>query len=150
MSVMSADASPGKSDGQRGHSQAKVTFGLALAVVVTLLSFAWFISSTLDERFISVSVIALGLSAGMIGGTALSPSNKNESRRFTSFGQAVAAFVGGYLASKLDPFINSVVARTRLRILGPWGYSGSWHLLRPCSPRAKPRSAAAATTAIEI
>jgi hypothetical protein len=90
--------------------QAKVTVGLATIVVVTSLASACIISSLPEERIISISVIALGLSAGMIGGTVLSPSNNKESKRFTSFGQALTAFVSGYLASKLNPVIDSMIA----------------------------------------
>jgi hypothetical protein len=96
------------SNGTSRHVQAKVTFLLAAIVVVTLLVFTLFISSSSDGRIISISVIALALSAGMIAGTAISPSDGKESKRFATFGQALAVFVSGYLASKLDGLVTAI------------------------------------------
>jgi len=99
--------------------QAKVTFALALIVVVSLLVFSYIISPMPDARIVSFSIIAVGLSAGMIAGTALSPSDNKESKRFTAFGQALAAFAGGYLTSKLDGLVSAAIAPDVIAQLTP-------------------------------
>ena len=114
MSELLSSDGPITKDSPRRNLQAKITVGLATIVVATLLVSACIISPSAEERIISISIVALGLSGGMIGGTALSPSDKKESKRFTSFGQALTAFVSGYLASKLNPLIDAAITSNPL------------------------------------
>ena len=58
---------------------------------------------------LNVLVCLVGALLGWFIGTLASPITKTESTRFLSFGQAISAFVSGYLISKLDRFFEAVL-----------------------------------------
>lgn len=67
----------------------------------------------------------LGALVGWGIGILASPFNKTESTRFISLGQAISAFVSGYLISKLDRFFEvALYSKEGMLHTDAWGRAG--------------------------
>jgi hypothetical protein len=93
-------------DTLRPHMNFIVTF----VITGVLVWSAFHIRETEADAVINLATICLGSAIGTCVGTAISPIDEKEQKRFASYGKAVVAFLTGYFASKLDGAINAVLA----------------------------------------
>ncbi len=83
-----------------------MTFVFAFVIEAGLLVCAYLIGGS---RIVTFAILAFGFAVGSVIGTAVSPSDEKESKRFSTYAKAVAVFFTGYLASKLDGAIDRAV-----------------------------------------
>jgi predicted membrane-bound spermidine synthase len=85
---------------------ANIMAGLFGAIVVWLV-FA--LASERQEVAVNAMLSLLGAVLGWAVGILATPLNPRESARFVTLGQAVAAFLSGYVVSKLDRFLEGML-----------------------------------------
>lgn len=85
------------------------SFFLVMTWVLRLIH-GW---GTKEFAYSALSGIA-GLSIGNVIGVYLSPFSKDEKEEFTKFQASVVSFIGGFLASKIDPIVNYLVQDARI------------------------------------
>jgi hypothetical protein len=74
-----------------------------------LIWVAWLSSGDLNEKFAYSFLVGLaGMAVGHILGFFASPYNQGEKAAFSEYGKAIAAFVSGFLLSKLDKLLEVV------------------------------------------
>lgn len=104
-----------------------LTFVLAALIETSFLFAAFFIGSTIEDKIVSISVLFFGFAVGSIIGTAASPYDSKEDKRFATYWKAIALFASGYAASKLDGALSAafsvdaltnLTALTSFRLLG--------------------------------
>jgi hypothetical protein len=83
-----------------------MTFGFAAAIEAVMIGCTL---SMGGSRSVTFAILAFGFAVGSVIGTAVSPSDEKESKRFSTYAKAVAVFFTGYLASKLDGAINAAL-----------------------------------------
>jgi hypothetical protein len=86
-----------------------MTFAFAAVIEAGLIIGALFMGSSWSNTIITLAILAFGFAVGSVMGTAVSPSDEKESKRFSTYAKAVAVFFTGYLASKLDGAINAAL-----------------------------------------
>src|SRR5882724_2471310 len=62
-----------------------------------------------DSVAVNILLCILGGLTGWIAGILVTPLNSLETAHFLSLGQAISAFVSGYLVSKLDRFFEKTL-----------------------------------------
>jgi hypothetical protein len=85
----------------------------------------WVASRIGTSFHLNMLVCLLGALIGWGIGILASPFNKIESTRFVSLGQAISAFVSGYLISKLDRFLEvALYSKEGMLHNDAWGRTG--------------------------
>jgi hypothetical protein len=59
--------------------------------------------------YLNLLIVVLGSCLGWLIGTLASPYNKGETSKFNAYAHAISAFVSGYILSKADKLITSVL-----------------------------------------
>ena len=81
-----------------------------------LIWVAWLLSGGLNDKFAYSFLVGLaGMAVGHVLGFFASPYNQGEKTAFSDYGKAIAAFVTGFLLSKLDRLLEVVVDPENLR-----------------------------------
>jgi len=85
---------------------------ITIAVAAILyIGLAWFARSY-QEGALASTFFLIGIASGAAGwltGIAISPYNQREQALFTRISNAVYAFAGGYLLSKVEPLIAAAI-----------------------------------------
>jgi multisubunit Na+/H+ antiporter MnhB subunit len=110
---------------EEGHllgSLIVVGIGLLLCVIMGVAS--WHIHACNKTDFwLDIAVLTFGIACGWLLGTVVSPTVAQESERFLKLSAAVGSFVSGYLLSKVDPLLTSLVKKEA------WNTTSSFRLL---------------------
>jgi hypothetical protein len=70
---------------------------------------AWILGGSIEEQWTNILLFVIGSLLGWAVGMYFAPIHDIESTRFVSIGQAVSAFVSGYVLSKFDRFLETVL-----------------------------------------
>jgi hypothetical protein len=95
-------------EGTLGKYPFSIIFTNLFAIVFAIL-IAWLcllVSNDPADRVLNVLLAMIGALLGWAFGMFFAPYDKKERARFSSIGQAVSAFVSGYVISKLDRFLE--------------------------------------------
>jgi hypothetical protein len=84
--------------------------GFAVLLLLAILSGFVQVPYNPPAIALSVAIGLVGLVIGWLAGFLLSPYNLTETKRFATAGTAVSSFLTGYLASKLDGSITSLLS----------------------------------------
>jgi drug/metabolite transporter (DMT)-like permease len=90
-------------------------FGLAIAWLCYEVS----LGEPLQQVFNALLAI-LGALVGWALGMFFAPYTDKEAERFSSIGQAVSAFVSGYIISKLDRFLEATMFQAQAPVTITW------------------------------
>lgn len=93
-------------------------FTLLLSIVIIWL--CWNVSAEQTQRVFNVLIALSGAITGWALGMFFAPFNNDEAAKFSSIGQAVSAFVSGYLFSKLDRFLEAVMFHETTPVASTW------------------------------
>lgn len=86
-----------------------------------LLAIAHYISQSDQSRIYNYLVILFGALCGWALGIFFSPYSEKEEKSFASIGQAISAFVSGYVLSKFDRFLEaSLFLETKVPQYDTW------------------------------
>ena len=80
---------------------------LLIVLLGALLVIAYYIAQSDQSRIYNYLVILLGSLCGWTLGIFFSPYSEKEAKSFVSIGQAISAFVSGYVLSKFDRFLEA-------------------------------------------
>jgi hypothetical protein len=78
-----------------------------IVLLCSLLAVAHLIAQSDQCRILNYFVILLGALCGWVLGIFCSPYSETEAKNFVSIGQAISAFVSGYVLSKFDRFLEA-------------------------------------------
>ncbi len=84
---------------------------------------AWLCYAVSSEPLQQVFNTLLALTGALIGwalGMFFAPYTQTEAARFSSIGQAVSAFVSGYVISKLDRFLEATMFQAQIPVTITW------------------------------
>ena len=70
---------------------------------------AWVLGGSIEEQWTNILLFVMGSLLGWAIGMYFAPIHDMESTRFVTIGQAVSAFVSGYVLSKFDRFLETVL-----------------------------------------
>ena len=84
-------------------------FFFAALLILTLVLLAFRIKEKEEDKWINLAVIVLGLCLGWLLGIFIAPY-KGEETHFKELASAVAAFLSGYLVSKVDGLITKLLS----------------------------------------
>ena len=94
-------------------------FGLIFAIILIYLCFA--LSDSKIDPSINILIVMIGVILGWPVGVYFSPINKEDEKRLSVIGKSAAAFVSGYLLSKIEPIIQAQVEVAKSDITSmPW------------------------------
>jgi hypothetical protein len=94
-------------------------FGLIFSIVLIYLCFA--LSNSKIEPSINILIVMIGVILGWPVGVYFSPFNKEDAKRLSVIGKSAAAFVSGYLLSKIEPIIQAQIEIAKSDISSmPW------------------------------
>ncbi len=93
-------------------------FSVVFALVIGWLCYA--VSSVPLEQVFNALLAIVGALVGWALGMFFAPYNEKEASRFSSIGQAVSAFVSGYVISKLDRFLEASMFQEHVPITITW------------------------------
>ena len=71
-----------------------------LSVVIIVCSF--YIGAGANEKALNLTILVSGYALGWVIGILATPYGPSEEDRFSGYKQAISAFVGGYIISKID------------------------------------------------
>jgi|SRR6516164_4639437 hypothetical protein len=69
-----------------------------------------------QDGYLNLAIVLASVCSGWLLGTFISPESSSEQSRFITYGKAVSAFVSGYLVSKLDKVIETILSPQTLAI----------------------------------
>jgi uncharacterized membrane protein YeaQ/YmgE (transglycosylase-associated protein family) len=93
-------------------------FSILFALVISWLCFQ--ISSEPLEQVFNILLAITGALVGWALGMFFAPYTDAEKARFSSIGQAVSAFVSGYVISKLDRFLEASMFANDVPVTITW------------------------------
>lgn len=94
-------------------------FAVAFALLIAWLCYAASCGEPLQQVFNAFLAI-LGALLGWALGMFFAPYTEKEAERFSSIGQAVSAFVSGYVISKLDRFLEATMFQGNVPVTITW------------------------------
>src|SRR5262245_30934677 len=94
---------------------------IAISAELVLIVCSFAIGSSWDDVIITLSLLILAYAIGSLIGTAISPYDKAEKERFSTYVGAVSVFFSGYLVSKLDGLITTAVSKDAIGALTSLG-----------------------------
>ncbi len=80
----------------------------------------WQVSTESLPRVVNALVALSGAITGWALGMFFAPFSEKEAAKFSSIGQAVSAFVSGYVISKLDRFLEAVMFQEQVPVTITW------------------------------
>ena len=83
---------------------------VALALKLILFVSCFYVSTTPQSIAINISILVAGFSLGWLIAVLATPYGPREESRFSGYWQAISAFVGGYLISKIDGSLASALS----------------------------------------
>lgn len=93
-------------------------FAVAFSFAIAWLCFA--VSSDPLQQIFNALLALTGALIGWALGMFFAPYTQTEAARFSSIGQAVSAFVSGYVISKLDRFLEATMFQEHIPITITW------------------------------
>jgi hypothetical protein len=108
------------------RTAARDTTGSALAPLLVMgLAFIWLLAlvyllSPKEQANTNYLIVLLGSLLGWVLGLFFSPYDDKEAKAFVSIGQAVSAFISGYVFSKLDRFVEASLFVAQGPVYGSW------------------------------
>ena len=87
----------------------------AFALSVVIITGCFFITADASERALNLAILVTGYAIGWVIGVLATPYGSGEEQRFAGYKQAISAFVGGYLISKLDSTLVNVLSWNTLQ-----------------------------------
>ena len=86
------------------------TCASAAALLLSLVALSFLIRQTLQDAYLSLALLVLGLTIGWILGVLSAPYTKKEETQFAAYAKAVSVFISGYLLGKIDRLATDILS----------------------------------------
>jgi hypothetical protein len=88
-----------------------VVIGAAVALIVFAIFglYLWNYSATANPQWTLLLCGTIGAALGWCAGIMVSPYGSTERESFSAVGKLIYGFLSGYVVSKIDPLVNSLV-----------------------------------------
>jgi len=82
----------------------------ASVLLLGLVALSFLIRQTLQDAYLSLALLVLGLTIGWILGVLSAPYTKKEETQFAAYAKAVSLFISGYLLGKIDRLATDILS----------------------------------------
>ena len=83
----------------------------------------WFIAPTMEDAYLNAAFMVTFSAVGWAAGMILSPDSRLEEKKFTSLWKGISLFISGYLLSKIDPLVDTLLKPEALQSLHDSNYT---------------------------
>jgi hypothetical protein len=82
----------------------------ASVFLLALVALSFLIRQTLQDAYLSLALLVLGLTIGWVLGILSAPYTKKEETQFAVYAKAASVFVSGYLLGKVDRLATHILS----------------------------------------